>query len=277
MFKIGQYNKLEVYRKVDFGAYLTDGEDEVLLPRKYIPEGTEEGHMLEVFLYTDSEDRPIATTLKPKAVVGDIKLMTVKDMTPVGAFLDWGLEKDLLVPFKEQRELMEQGKSYVVKVIHDKVSDRVIASNRYSAFTRHCTDQLKHGQEVEVIVCNHTDIGYVCLVNEEFLGMLYDNEIFNPVKTGDRTKAYVNRIRPDFKIDLVQRKPGFAGVEEQLPFILKKLKDAGGFLPYNSQSSPEDIKREFNMSKKVFKQNIGMLYKSRKIVIEDEGIRLCKK
>jgi len=277
MIERGKYNELDVYRVVDFGVYLSDGEDEVLMPRKYVPEATEAGDTLRVFVYTDSEDRPIATTLTPKAVVGDIKLMTVVDTNAMGAFLDWGLEKDLLVPFREQKELMKKGQSYVVKVLYDRVSGRVIASNRYGAFTKHCVDQLKSGEEVDIIVCNQTDIGYVCLVNEEYLGMIYKNEIFTPVKTGDKLKAYVNRIRTDHKIDIVIRKPGFSGVEAQKDIVLEKLKAAGGHLPYDSKTEPEIIKREFNMSKKVFKQNIGMLYKKRLITIDDDGITLVKK
>ncbi len=277
MIETGKYNELDVYRVVDFGVYLSDGEDEILLPRKYVPEATEAGDTLRVFVYTDSEDRPIATTLKPKAVVGDIKLMTVVDTNAIGAFLDWGLEKDLLVPFREQKQLMQKGHSYVVKVLFDRVSKRVIASNRYASFTKHCVDQLKPGEEVDIIVCNQTDIGYVCIVNGEYLGMIYKNEIFTPVKTGDELKAYVNRIRTDHKIDVVLRKPGFSGVEAQKEVVIEKLKAAGGHLPYGSKTDPEIIKREFNMSKKVFKQNIGMLYKKRLITIDDDGITLVEK
>lgn len=276
MLKIGLYNNLEVYREVDFGVYLTDDEEEVLLPRKYVPQGTKTGDRLDVFVYLDSEERPIATTLKPKAIVGDTALLKVVDVNRIGAFLDWGLEKDLMVPFKQQREPMVKGESYVVRVIFDRVSERLIASDRLSAYAKPGHGDLKLGQEVDILICYETEIGYAVLIDDQYHGMLYKNDIFKPVNIGDKVTGYILKLRPDGKNDITLRRPGFRGVSVEKPAILEKLQAAGGFLPFNSQSSPEEIKEHFNLSKKVFKQAIGNLYKERLIVITDDGIKLEK-
>ena len=276
MLKIGLYNNLEVYREVDFGVYLTDDEEEVLLPRKYVPQGVKNGDRLDVFIYLDSEERPIATTLHPKAVVGDTALLQVVDVNRVGAFLDWGLEKDLMVPFKQQRHPMVKGESYVVRVIFDRVSERLIASDRLSAYAKPGHGDLKTGQEVEILLCYETEIGYAVLIDDQYYGMLYKSDIFKPVNIGDKMTGYVLKLRPDGKNDITLRKPGFRGVSVEKPAILEKLQEAGGFLPFNSKSSPEEIKENFNLSKKVFKQAIGNLYKERLIVITDDGIKLAE-
>jgi uncharacterized protein len=277
MINIGVYNTLEIYREVDFGAYLTDGEDEVLLPLKYVPDDAKVGDHIEVFVYLDSEQRPVSTTLRPKAIVGDTALLKVNDVNKIGAFLDWGLEKDLLVPFKEQREPMVADREYVVRVILDEVSGRLMASNRMSFYAKPGHGDLKMGQEVDVLVCYEIEVGFAVLINDEYQGLLYKNEIYKPLQPGDREKGFISKLRPDGKNDVCLRKPGFAGVVGEKPLILEKLREADGFLPFNSKSSPEDIKKEFNMSKKVFKQAIGMLYKARSITISDDGINLVKK
>ncbi len=277
MIEVGKYNTLEIYRKVDFGVYLTDEEDEVLLPLKQVPPGVDVGDYLEVFVYLDSEQRPIATTRRPKAVAGEMALLKVTDVNRIGAFLDWGLEKELLVPFKEQREPMIVGHEYVVKVIVDPVSGRLMGSNRMSYYAKSGQGDLKQGQEVDILVCYEVKIGYAVLINDEYQGMLYRNEVFKPLKPGDRDKGFISKLREDGKIDVSLRKPGFKGVVKEKSPVLEKLEAAGGSLPFNSKSSPEDIKKEFNLSKKVFKQIIGMLYKERKIVITDDGIALVKK
>ncbi len=274
MLKIGLYNNLEVYREVDFGVYLTDDEEEVLLPRKYVPQGVKIGDRLDVFIYLDSEERPIATTLQPKAIVGDTALLKVVDVNRVGAFLDWGLEKDLMVPFKQQRHPMVKGESYVVRVIFDRVSERLIASDRLSAYAKPGHGDLKPGQEVEILLCYETEIGYAVLIDNQYHGMLYKSDIFKPVNIGDRMTGYILKLRQDGKNDITLRRPGFRGVSIEKPAILEKLQEAGGFLPFNSQSSPEEIKKNFNLSKKVFKQAIGSLYKERLIIITDDGIKL---
>ena len=275
MLKMGQVNRLKVYRKVDFGVFLADEEEEVLLPRKFVPPGTDIGSELDVFLYLDSEDRPVATTQTPKAVVGDTVLLEVVDANSLGAFLDWGLDKDLFVPFKEQKERMVKGRSYVVRVVFDKVSGRIFGSNRFHIFAKKTHDNnFKVGDEVEILVCAEEDIGFNVLVNNRYMGMLYKNEIHCPVKPGDRLAAYISKLRDDKKIDVSLRKPGFFGIIKEKPLILEKLKEAGGFLPFNSKSTPEEIENYFHISKRVFKQAVGNLYKERRITITDDGIKL---
>ena len=277
MLKLGKVNHLEIYRMVEFGAYLTDGDEEVLLPRKFVPAGTKVGDWLDVFLYLDSEDRPVATTQTPKAQVGDTANLEVTDANQVGAFLDWGLEKDLFVPFREQKERMVKGKSYVVRIILDKVSGRIFGSSRMHVFAKKTHDNnFKNGDKVEILICDEAENGYNVLVNNEYMGMLYKSDIRRPVKQGDRMTAYISKLREDKKIDITLRKPGFFGILKEKPMILEKLEEVGGFLPFNSKSSPEDIEKTFNISKRVFKQAIGNLYKERRITITDDGIKLNK-
>jgi predicted RNA-binding protein (virulence factor B family) len=275
MIKIGQYNTLKAVRETAYGYYLTDGAEQVLLPRKYVPEDLEAGDKIEVFIYLDSEDRPIATTRRPKAVLGETVLLQVKAVTRVGAFLDWGLEKDLLVPFKEQRDKMFNGNSYVVRVLFDDKTGRLYASNRFRSFCKPGHDwSFNPGQEVDLIIGYKTEFGYVAIINNEYQGMIYNKDIYQPLRAGDRMKGYIAKLRPDQKIDVTLRKPGFDGVLDEKPVIIEKLRSSGGFLPINSKSSPEAIKKYFSMSKKVFKQAIGNLYKERQITITDDGIKL---
>jgi predicted RNA-binding protein (virulence factor B family) len=275
MLKLGKMNHLEVYRMVEFGAFLTDNDEEVLLPRKFVPAGTQIGTMLDVFLYLDSEDRPVATMQTPKGVVGDTVFLEVTDVTSIGAFLDWGLDKDLFVPFREQKDRMIKGKSYAVRIILDKVSGRIFGSSRLHVFAKKNHDNnFKTGDSVEVLVCSETEKGFSVLINNEYMGMLYKNEIHRPVKLGDKLTAYISKLRDDKKIDVSLRKPGFFGVVKEKPSILEKLKEAGGFLPFNSKSTPKEIEDNFHISKRVFKQAIGNLYKERRITITDDGIRL---
>ncbi|QSH40990.1 S1-like domain-containing RNA-binding protein [Lentisphaerota bacterium ZTH] len=277
MIKIGCCNTLKAGRRVDFGVYLTDGSEEILLPRKYVPANLETGDQIEVFVYMDSSDRPIATTRKPLAMVGEFALLQVKDVNRFGAFLDWGLEKDLFVPFKEQGDIrMIEGRSYVVRVCYDKVSGRLTGSMRYRRHAKLLAGSgMWPGLEVEIMVLEPTQHGFNVLVNSEYLGKLYERDLYHKVKIGEKTTGWISKIRPDGKLDITLRKPGFEGVCEQKPLVLEKLKAAGGSLPYNSKSTPEEIKREFAMSKKAFKQIIGNLYKERIIKITDEGIELA--
>ena len=277
MLKLGKINRLEVYRMVDFGAYLADDDEEVLLPRKFVPEGTKVGTVLDVFLYLDSEDRPVATTQTPKAQVGDTAFLEVTDVNDIGAFLDWGLDKDLFVPFREQKERMIKGKSYPVRIVLDKVSGRIFGSSRMHVFAKKIhEDNFKTGQEVEILVCYENEKSFNVLINNEYLGMLYKSDLKRKIKPGDILTAYVSQLRPDKKIDISLRKPGFFGVIKEKPMILEKLEEAGGFLPYNSKSSPQEIEDFFHISKRVFKQAIGNLYKERRIVIDEKGIKLSK-
>lgn len=274
MIRIGEYNTLKVDREVDFGMYITDGEEDVLLPSKYIPKGTKVGDDVEVFVYTDSEDRPIATNLKPNAAVGEFGYMEVKDVTEIGAFLDWGLEKDLFVPFKAQQADLVKGEMVVVKVVLDEVTDRVMGVTRIRSVLDEYIVDIDEGQEVDLMVYGETELGMMVIINNQYSGLVYKNEIFEEIQIGDTCKGYVKKLRDDEKLDITLRKPGYDAALGAIPTILNMLTDNNGFLPYHSKSDPEDIKRVFQMSKKVFKQAIGGLYKERKIVIENDGIRL---
>lgn len=275
MLKMGKMNRLEVYRLVDFGAFLADNDEEVLLPRKFVPAGTKVGDKLDVFLYLDSEDRPVATTQTPKAMVGDTVSMEVIDISSIGAFLDWGLDKDLFVPFREQKEVMVKGQNYAVRVIFDKVSGRIFASSRLHVFAKKTHENnFKAGAEVEILVCTRDEKGFNVLINNQYMGMLYKNEIHCPIKLGDKLTAYISKLRDDKKIDVSLRKPGFFGIIKEKPVILEKLEEAGGFLPFNSKSTPKEIEDYFHISKRVFKQAVSNLYKERRITISDDGIKL---
>jgi uncharacterized protein len=277
MLKLGKMNKLEIYRMVEFGAYLTDNDEEVLLPRKFVPEGAKVGDKIDVFLYLDSEDRPVATTQTPKAIVGDTAFLEVKDTTDIGAFMDWGLDKDLFVPFREQKNRMLKGKSYAVRVVFDKVSGRIFGSSRVHVFAKKAhEDNFKVGEKVEVLVCTEDEIGLNVLISNKYMGMLYKNDIHSPVKLGDKLTAYISKLRDDKKIDVSLRKPGFFGIIKEKPMILEKLEEAGGFLPFNAKSDPKAIEAEFHISKRVFKQAVSNLYKERRIIITDDGIKLNK-
>ena len=280
MLNTGKYQTLTAERKTEFGFFLSDGKDHartVLLPRKYVPEGLAEGGQVEVFLAFDSEDRPVATTQKPKAEAGDFALLRVRETTKIGAFLDWGLDKDLLLPFREQPERVETGKSYLVKVYVDEKTGRIVASRRLGRFCKGNIRDLKEGQEVRFLVWEKVRLGWRVIVEGQYLGIIYDNELYRTVSPGDRFTGCVHRTRPEEnRVDIRFRRDGIAGVEDGKPVILDALQDAGGFLPLNSQSSTEEIQANFSFSKRMFKQLIGMLYKERKIVISDDGIRLAE-
>lgn len=272
--QIGKMNTLEVLKLTPQGAYLGDSIEEILLPTKYIPEGLEVGDELEVFIYIDNEDRLICTTLKPTAYCDSFAYMHVKDVTKVGAFLYWGIEKDLLVPFKEQQNKMQVGESYLVYVYLDDLTDRLVASSNINRFLELDEIQLEEGEEVEILIGNEGELGYTAIINETYRGLLYKNEVFKKVSSGDRTKAYVKQIRPDNKIDLELEPSGFGKIEPMGERILQVLKKNDGFLPLHDKSDPEMIKSTLQMSKKNFKKAIGGLYKSRHIEISEQGIKL---
>lgn len=275
MIQIGEYNSLEIARHSEPGAYLSDKEgNEVLLPNKYVPENADIGNNIEVFIYKDSEDRLVATTLTPKAMIDEFAYLEVKDTNQVGAFLDWGLEKDLLVPFREQPRTMEVGKKYVVFVYFDYKTERIVASGKIGQFTRNEFIELDEGEEVDLLISNKTDIGVNVIINNLYDGLLYENEIFQSIKAGDRTKGYVKLIREDDKIDVTLEKQGYDSIEPNARHILNQLRFEGGFLPLNDKSAPELIAEKLEMSKKTFKKAIGALYKQKIIKIADDGIHL---
>jgi hypothetical protein len=278
MADIGVFNNLRVIKEVDFGVYLDGGEhEEILLPRKYVPENCKVDDNIKVFIYLDSEDRFIATTETPYAMVGDFALLKVVAIESVGAFLDWGLLKDLLVPFGEQSSTMEISKSYIVRIYVDKQSNRIAATTRLDRYLDNTPGNFHAAQEVELLICNQTDIGYKAIINGTHWGVIYSNEVFQPLKSGQKTKGYIKKVREDNKIDLSLHKPGYERVDDITDTILNVLKEQGGFISVTDKSSPETINKLFGVSKKTYKKAIGAIYRKRLITIEDDGIRLISK
>ena len=275
MVEIGKTNKLKINREVDFGVYL-DGENygEILMPKKYLAENYKIDDFVEVFVYLDSEDRIIATTENPYAMVGDFALLKVVAVSSFGAFLDWGLIKDLLVPFNQQKQEMEEGKSYIVYVYFDEKSERIAASSKLDKFLDKQPVNFQEGQEVNLLICNQTDIGYKAIINNTHWGVLYKNEVFQTLKTGQKIKGYIKKIREDNKIDLNLYKQGYEKVDDSLNKIIDILKKHDGFIAVTDKSSPEIIYKMFGISKKTYKKIIGALYKKRLISIEKAGIKL---
>ncbi|MEZ5199446.1 MAG: S1-like domain-containing RNA-binding protein [Bacteroidales bacterium] len=278
MVEIGRINNLRVVKEVDFGVYLDGGDmGEILLPQKYVvPEDYEKTGFLDVFIYLDSEDRLIATTEKPFAKVGEFAFLKVAAVNKYGAFLDWGLPKDLLVPFREQKQNMEEGKSYVVYIYVDNESQRIAASAKVDKFLDLTPIEYVDGEEVDLMIYSETDIGFKAIINRAHWGILYKNEVFQKLKTGDAVKGYIKKIRDDNKIDLSLQKTGFELMDEVAENILAKLKEKNGFIPVGDKSSPETISAYFGISKKSFKKSVGLLYKKRLITLENEGIRLIE-
>jgi len=275
MLNIGKFNTLQIVKRTPQGLYLDSDKGEILLPNKYIPEAIEIGDSVDVFIYTDSEDRLIATTLKPYALLDEFACLEVKHTTTFGAFLDWGLEKDLFVPLKEQHRMMQEGQKYVVRVCLDARTERLIGVSKLAAFLSKDTENLQEGQEVSLLVHEFTTIGIMCIIDNEYSGMLYKNEVFKSLRVGDVLNGYIKNVRDgDGKIDISLRKEGFKGIRDESDIIIESLKENDNFLPYNDDSTPEEIKHQFQMSKKTFKKLIGILYKQGKIVILDGGIRL---
>lgn len=277
MINLGVYNSLAVLRRAEQGLYLGDDSGEsVLLPNKYIPEGAGIGDTLNVFIYNDSEDRIIATTLVPKVTLNKFACLEVVNVTDNGAFLDWGLAKDIFVPFNEQSKKLEVGQHPIVFLYLDKLSNRLAASCKLNKFLQSETIDVKENDEVEALIAEKTEIGINVIINDLYKGILYQNEIFQTLQYGDRMKAYIKKKREDNKIDVTLQKPGYANVLPNEEKILARLKENNGFLNLNDYSSPEEITAALEMSKKTFKKAIGSLFKQRKIRIEEKGIYLNK-
>lgn len=281
MIKVGEYNKLKVLRMVEFGAYLDDGANGILLPKRFVPAGLKAEDEVDVFIYHDGEDRLIATTQHPKAVVGDIVRLRAVTVTPQGAFLDMGLMKDLFVPKSKQRVGMRVNGEYVVKIYIDEQTGRLAATEKIEPFLSNENLTIKELQEVDLVVFRRTDIGYVCIINNIHTGVLHFNEIYRNIQVGDRFKGFIKKIYPEspdkndrFRIDVVAGKPGYQRVEDETEKIIRLLKENNNYLPYYDKSSPDDIYDFFGMSKKTFKMATGNLYKQRKIALEKTGIRL---
>jgi predicted RNA-binding protein (virulence factor B family) len=270
----GEYHLLKVKRRADFGFYLDDGEEGLLLPIKLAPRNLKTGDEVKVFVYHDSENRLIATTQQPKAIVGDIALMQVVSVTNQGAFLDWGLMKDLFVPVSQQLGVMRKGGEYLVKLYIDEMTGRVAATEKIEPQLNREPLQLKEMDPVDLIAYRTSELGWVMIINNTFTGILHSSDIFTPIQKGDRLKGYIKKVRPDSKIDLALGLPGYAKVEGEADKIVRLLKENNGFLPYNDKSAPEDIYSFFGMSKKTFKMTTGHLYKQKKIAFTDTGIQL---
>lgn len=278
MIDIGKVNTLKIVKEVEFGLYLDGGtHGEILLPTRYVPKGVNVDEYIDVFIYSDSEDRLIATTETPLAEVNQFAYLKVKDINKIGAFLNWGLMKDLMVPYAEMRSEMHAGISYLVYVYLDKESERIVASSKLERYLDNVPTDYEEGQEVDLIIWDKTDLGVKVIVNELHIGLLYANEIFQPLQPGQRVKGYIKKLREDEKIDVALQKQGYEQVEGIAGVILEKLQTRGGFIEATDKTSPESIKHMFGVSKKVFKKAIGALYKDRLIDIEKDGIRLLKK
>ncbi len=268
MVEIGRYNKLEIVKTVDFGLYLDGGDEgEILLPKRYVPDGVRPGDAIEVFLYTDSEDRLIATTEKPLATVGEFAYLEVVAVSGVGAFLDWGLPKDVLVPFIEQKRKMRVGEKYVVAIYLDEVTERIVASSRIKDFLSEEPPAYKEEEEVDLMVYEQTPIGFKVLINEEHTGVVYRSEVFQPLNIGDKVKGFIKKMREDGKIDLILQKSGMAKIDSTEAKILAMMKKNGGAIPVTDKSPSEEIYRLFGVSKKTYKKAIGALYKKRIITL----------
>lgn len=275
MAEIGKINHLYVVKELDFGIYLDGGDlGEILMPRQYVPEGTQTEDMIDAFIYLDSEDRLVATTLKPKAMVEEFALLEVVSVTQVGAFLDWGLLKDLFVPFREQRQPMEEGKKYLVYVYLDQNSKRIAASSKIEQFLDNIPVDYDVDEEVDLIIVNETDLGYNAIIDNSHLGIIYKNEVFQELNPGDKVQGFIKKIRTDGKIDLSLVKAGYEKISNFADRIIAELEKHEGFLALTDKSSPEDIYKTFKFSKKNFKAAVGALYKKRMIALEENGIRL---
>ncbi len=275
--ELGKFNVLEVVKEVDFGVYL-DGEEEgeILLPTRYVPEECNIGDFLNVFLYLDNEERLIATTLTPLVQVGEFACLEVSWVNQFGAFLNWGLMKDLFVPFREQKMKMLVGKKYVIYTYIDEESYRIVASAKVDRYLSKEIPTYQPNDEVSILIWQKTDLGFKAIVENEFSGLLYDSEIFQPLQTGMQLKAFVKQVREDGKIDLMLQKPGFEKIDDFSDKLLSYIKENGGSIQLNDKSPAEDIYDTFQVSKKTFKKAVGDLYKKRLIVIEANGIRLAK-
>lgn len=272
--QIGEYNTLEILRDTKVGLFLGDGTNDVLLPNKYVPKEFQIGDTLTVFVYLDHEERPVATTLKPYVKLNEFAHLKVNYMNEFGAFLNWGMEKDLFVPFREQARPMEEGKRYLVYCFMDEKTNRLVASSKTQQFLDKEEPNYINGEEVNLIISHISDAGINVIINEKHRGLAYANEVYDDIKPGLRMKGYIKQVRPDGKLDVSLRKLGVEAIEPSAQIILDELKANKGFLRLNDNSHPEDIKTVLKMSKKTFKKAIGTLYKQKQIEIKDDGIYL---
>ncbi|OCL17745.1 GntR family transcriptional regulator [Bacteroides fragilis] len=275
--ELGKFNQLEVVKQVDFGMYLDGGEEgEILLPTRYVPEDCKVGDWLNVFLYLDNEERLIATTLTPLVQVGEFACLEVSWVNQFGAFLNWGLMKDLFVPFSEQKMKMQVGNKYVIHVYIDDESFRIVASAKVDRYLSKEKAPYQPGEEVNILIWQKTDLGFKAIIENMYSGLLYDSEIFQTLHTGDTLKAYIKQVREDGKIDLILQKPGFEKVDDFSKTLYRYIADHGGRIGLNDKSPAEEIYDVFGVSKKTFKKAVGDLYKKRLILLHEDGIELVR-
>ena len=276
--KLGDYNLMRVVKEVDFGMYLDGGvEGEILLPSRYVPKGLKVGDEISVFVYLDQDERPVATTLQPLAKVGDFAYLEVAWVNEYGAFLNWGLMKDLFCPFREQKKRMEMGQGYIVHVGIDEDSYRMVASAKVEHYLSREMPPYAHGDKVSLLVWQKTELGFKVIIDNEFAGLVYADQVFRPLTTGDRLNGYVDRVRPDGKIDVTIQPTGRRNTEEFSEVLLQYLKDNNGHCDLGDKSPAELISDRFKVSKKTFKKAVGDLYKRRLIELSDNGLTLLQK
>ena len=276
--ELGKFNTLWVVKVVDFGMYLDGGEEgEILLPSRYVPENCKPGDGLTVFIYLDNEERLVATTLTPLVQVGEFACLEVAWINQYGAFLNWGLMKDLFVPFREQKMKMQVGKQYVIHVHLDDESYRIVASAKVDRYLSKEKAPYEPGQEVSILIWQKTDLGFKAIIENRYSGLLYESEIFQPLHTGMTLKAYVKQVREDGKIDLILQKPGQGKVEDFAATLLDYIREQGGHITLHDKSPAEEIYDTFGVSKKTFKKAVGDLYKKHLVSLQENGIELAKK
>lgn len=275
--KLGKFNQLEVVKTVDFGVYLDGGDSgEILLPTRYVPEDCKPGDVLNVFIYLDNEERLIATTLTPLVQVGQFAYLEVSWVNQFGAFLNWGLMKDLFVPFREQKMKMVVGRKYIVYVHIDEESYRIVATAKVDQFLSKEVPTYKPGEDVDILIWQKTDLGFKAIIDNQFGGLLYDSEIFTPLHTGMRVTAYIKQVREDGKVDLMLQKPGFEKIDSFADRLLDYIKSEGGTIYFTDKSDADEVYNTFGVSKKTFKKGIGELYKKRLVLLREDCITLAE-
>ncbi len=270
--KLGEMNTLKVVKSVDFGMYLDGGDEgEILLPTRYVPDGCKPGDTIDVFIYLDQDERPVATTLTPKAMVGEFAYLEVAWVNQFGAFLNWGLMKDLFCPFREQKMRMLKGNSYIVHVHLDDESYRIVASAKVDRYLSDEKPTYRHGDEVDLLVWQKTDLGFKVIIDNKFGGLVYKDQIFKYIHTGDRIKGYIDNVRPDGKIDVTLQPTGRKMTKEFSDILLEYLKEHDGYCNLGDKSDADEIYERFQVSKKAYKRAVGDLYKRHLITLDDGG------
>lgn len=275
MIQIGQYNHLDIIRETPQGLYLADEEgNEVLLPNKYVPKEFKIWQTLPVFVYLDHEERPVATTLEPFIQLNHFAYLRCEEVNQIGAFMDWGLEKHLFVPFKEQARPMKAGNWYITYMYLDEKTNRLVGSSKTRKYLNNDDVSVEKFDKVDILVSHLTEKGANVIINQKHEGLIYIENIFEDIRTGDKMEAYIKKVRTDGKIDVIIQPEGYKSIEPNAEFIYEELKAAGGFLPLHDKSSPDEIKNQLGLSKKLFKKAIGALYKDKMIAIKEDGIEL---